>query len=272
MTATHDPASVPPPLEQVQQVEQVDTRRAWRRAPIFPILLIWGVLTILLVIFGLTVPARLMGVAASPTMREVKSTMTAFTVASAPVAALVWAILLYSVFAWRHRGSEPPPDDAPPMRGHPRVQAIWLIVSTALCLFLLVWGLVLLQPPSSEANATTPPLVVNVTGNQWVWTFDYPDSPGVETDTLYLPVDQRVLFRVTSKDVIHSFWIVEMAVKVDANPGETTVATVTPDRLGTFTIKCAELCGLYHSHMQTTVHVVTQEEFDSWLRTTTSTA
>ncbi len=264
MTMTQAPSGAPEP-------QAPPERPAWRRPPIFPVLVIWAVLTVLLVIFALYVPGRLMGVAASPTMREVKSTMTVFTLASAPVAAMVWAILLYSLFAWRHRGSGPPPDDAPAVRGHPRLQATWLVVSTALCLFLLVWGLVLLQPRGSEAEATTAPLVVDVTGNQWVWNFDYPANPGVESDTLYLPVNQRVLFHVTSKDVIHSFWIVEMAVKVDANPGETTVATVTPDRLGTFTIRCAELCGLYHSQMQTTVHVVSQDDFTAWLRSSSST-
>ena len=60
---------------------------------------------------------------------------------------------------------------------------------------------------------------MDVTGQQWTWTFDYPDSGGVGSDTLYLPVNQRVVFHVTSKDVIHSFWIVQMGVKVDANPG-----------------------------------------------------
>ena len=179
---------------------------------------------------------------------------------------MVWAILIYSIFAWRHRDSEPPPETAPPIRGNRRLQAIWLVTSTALCLFLLVWGLVLLQPAADPANATTPPLVVKVTGNEWVWTFDYPASPGVETDTLYLPVNQRVLFQVTSNDVVHSFWIVEMAVKIDANPGETTTVSVTPDRIGTFTVRCAELCGLYHSYMQTTVHVVSKDDYASWLQ------
>ena len=262
MTMTEAPVGAEPPAAG-------SPTRAWRQPPIFPILLIWIVMTILLVIFGLTVPARLMGPPASPSMREIESTVTAFSVASAPVAAMVWSIVAYSLFAWRHRGSEPPPDTAPAIRTAPRVQAVWIIGSTVLCLFLLIWGLVVLQPPASEANATTPPLVVNVTGQQWTWSFDYPGNGNAETDTLYLPINQRVAFHVTSKDVIHSFWIVQMGVKIDANPGETTVATVVPDKLGVFTIRCAELCGLYHSYMQTTVHVVTPDQFTSWLQTTT---
>jgi len=263
MTMTEAPVGAEPPQA------PPDGRPAWRRAPIFPILLIWIVLTVLLVIFAVTVPSRLLGFAASPSMREVKSTVTAFSVASAPVAAMVWAIVLYSIFGWRYRGDGPPPDTAPAIRQAPRLQMVWLIGSTVLCLFLLIWGLVVLQPPASEANATAAPLVVDVTGQQWTWTFDYPGNGNAESDTLYLPVNQRVLFHVTSKDVIHSFWIVQMAVKIDANPGETTVANVVPDRLGIFTIRCAELCGLYHSYMQTTVHVVSADQFATWLQSTT---
>jgi cytochrome c oxidase subunit 2 len=260
MTVTQVPVDAEPPPE------LPDTRRPWRRPPIFPILLIWVVLTIVLLVFAVSVPSRLMGVAASPTMREVKATMTSFSIASAPVAALVWAILLYSIFAWRHRGSGPPPDTAPPIRDNQRLQTVWLVISTFLCLFLLVWGLIVLQPPASEANPTAAPVVVDVTGQQWTWTFEYPANGHVESDTLYLPVNQRVVFRVTSKDVVHSFWIVQMALKIDANPGEVTEASVTPDRPGTFVIRCAELCGLYHSYMQTTVHVVSADQFASWLR------
>jgi len=241
-------------------------QRAWRRPPILPLLGIWAVMTALLVWFGLAVPSRLIGVAASPTMREVKATVTAFSVASAPVAAMVWSIMLYSLFAWRYRGDGPPPDTAPAIRENARLQAIWLVGSTALCLFLLVWGLVVLQPPTSDTEATTAPLVVDVTGQQWTWSFAYPGSGGQQSDQLYLPLNQRILFHVTSKDVIHSFWIVEMAVKIDANPGETTTTSVIPDRLGTYTIRCAELCGLYHSYMQTTVHVVSADEFATWLQ------
>lgn len=261
MTITETPVGAEPPAP------AADTRPAWRRPPVFPILLIWAGLTVLLLLFAIFVPARLMGRPASPTMQEIESTVTSFSIASAPVAAMVWAVLLYSLLRWRHRGPDAPLETAPPIRGNQRLQVVWLVGSTVLCLFLLVWGLVVLQPPASEANATTAPLVVDVTGQQWTWTFGYPGSGGQESDQLYLPVGQRVLFHVTSKDVIHSFWIVEMGVKVDANPGATTTTSVTPDRIGTFTIRCAELCGLYHSYMQTTVHVMSQNDFRSWLQT-----
>jgi cytochrome c oxidase subunit II len=238
--------------------------RAWTRRPeVRGIFLLWVVLTALLCLFSF-VPSRLMGTAASPTMQAIKNTMTVFTLAAAPVAALVWAVAVYSLVKWRHRGSEPPEDARPSMRNNGPASAIWLVTSSVLCVFLLIWGLAEMQSMSASA-ATSNPLVVNVTGQQWVWTFSYPQQGKVESDQLYLPVNRPVVFHVTSDDVVHSFWVVEMGIKVDANPGATTTTSVTPNRLGTFDVRCAELCGLLHADMETTVHVVDSSAFASWV-------
>ncbi len=236
----------------------------WRRPAARPVIAIWAVLTILLLLFA-PVPARLMGAPASPTMREIETTVTWFTALSAPVAALVWAVLIYSLLRWRHRGSQPPPEDGYAVRDNPRVFTVWVVGSAILCLVVLIWGLVVIAPRNAEANPAQAPVVVEVTGQQWAWNFTYPREQGKTASELYLPVGRPVTFVVTSKDVVHSFWIIQMGVKVDANPGEKTTATVTPTQVGTFTVRCAELCGLYHSYMQTTVHVVSEADFNAWL-------
>ncbi|MEO7059383.1 MAG: cytochrome c oxidase subunit II [Lapillicoccus sp.] len=259
MTITESGPAAPP-----SPPDDTDRRPIWRRPPVSTILLIWAGYTALLLVFAQIVPSRLMGPPASSTMQEIETTFTAFTLMSAPVAAMVLAICTYSLLVWRHRGTEPPPPTDDPVRGNTRVEAIWVLGSAVLCLVLLIWGLVVITPTPASAERTEPPLVVDVTGQQWTWTFDYPDGQRV-ADTPYLPVGQRVLFRVTSKDVVHSFWIVEMGIKIDANPGEITSATVVPFKIGTFTIRCAELCGLYHSYMQTTVHVVSATDYETWL-------
>ena len=237
-------------------------RRWLGRREVRGVLLIWLVLTVLLCLFSF-VPARIMGPAASPTKQAVEDTMTVFTLAASPVAALVWAVAIYSVIGWRHRGSEPPEADGPALRSHGLTTVLWVGISSVLCLFLLIWGFAETQATASSA---TQPLVVNVTGQQWIWTFSYPQQGNIETDQLYLPVDQPVIFHVTSDDVVHSFWVVQMGIKVDANPGHTTQAAVTPTRLGTFDVRCAELCGLLHADMETSVHVVNAQDFQSWLR------
>ncbi len=256
--------TIAPPSPPTDDAPPAPSRPAWRRAPLGPILGIFVVLCLLLTPFALWVPSRLMGVAASAHMAEIKSTVTAFSLASVPVASMVWSIALYSLFAWRYRGEGAPPETAPPLRENNRLQVVWLVVSSALCMFLLIWGLIVIVPPSQASTAA--PMVVNVTGQQWAWSFDYPGDGGVSSSVLYLPVNRPVVFHVTSKDVIHSFWIVAMGVKIDANPGEVTTVSVTPDRAGDFAIRCAELCGLYHAYMQTSAHVVSTEQFNAWLQ------
>ena len=237
-------------------------RRWTQRREVRGVLLIWVVLTVLLCLFSF-VPARIMGAPASPTKQAVEDTMTVFTLAASPVAALVWAVAIYSVIGWRHRGPGPPTEDGPAMRSHGLTTVLWVGLSSVLCLFLLIWGIAETQ---AVASSSTEPLVVDVTGQQWLWTFSYPQQGDIETDQLYLPVDQPVVFHVTSDDVVHSFWVVQMGIKVDANPGQTTHTSVTPSRLGTFDVRCAELCGLLHADMETTVHVVNAKDFQSWLR------
>jgi cytochrome c oxidase subunit 2 len=220
------------------------------------------VITVPLVVFSLLVPARLMGAPASPTMHAVEMTITVLSVAASPVMALVWAIAVYSLLKWRQRGQ--PTEDGPPLRGNGAVTTVWVLVSSSLCAFLLIWGLAEMPAVSASPSGASP-LVVDVTGQQWVWSFSYPDNGDAESDELYLPVDRPVVFHVTSEDVVHSFWIVQMGIKVDANPGEVTDTSVTPDKLGVFDVRCAELCGLLHADMQTTAHVVSSDDFASWL-------
>jgi cytochrome c oxidase subunit 2 len=238
--------------------------RNWSRRPeTRGIFLLWTALTAVLIACAF-VPSHIMGPPASPTMRAVEETMTVFSIAAAPVAAIVWAIALYSLLKWRHRGEGPPPDDGPAIRSNGPVTTLWLIISSTLCAFLLVWGLAEMEAVA-HPDSSAAPLVVDVTGQQWVWTFSYPQDGNVESDQLYLPENRLVEFHVTSEDVIHSFWIVQMGVKVDANPGATTNIQVVPDKLGVFDVRCAELCGLLHADMETSAHVVKSDDFATWI-------
>ncbi len=236
----------------------------WNNRDVRVVAALWAGFTVLGVIFALTVPQRLMGVPASNTMTEVERTFTVFSVASAPVAALVWSLAVFSLWRWRRKRAWSADDpDGPPLRGHGWASGLWMFGSSALCLFLLIWGLAALSSVESPATASTP-MEIDVTGQQWVWSFTYPENGNVETDQLYLPVDRPVVFRVTSYDVIHSFWVPAMGIKVDANPGMTTATQTTPDRVGVFHVKCAELCGLLHADMETDAHVVSAQDFDAW--------
>jgi len=221
-------------------------------------------LTVLLLAFGIWWPIATLPTTASDTQEAVRSTILVFSIAAAPVMALVWGVGYYSLRHWRHGSGDEPPADGPPIRGNNRVAMTWVVVSSVLTGFLLIWGL-------SELTSTTSlpvgakPLVVNVTGQQWLWTFSYPEDGGFSSPDLALPKDRPVIFQVSSMDVNHSFWLPEMGIKVDANPSVTTTVSTTPNLLGTFQVRCAELCGLNHSYMETTVKVLDGSDFDTWV-------
>jgi cytochrome c oxidase subunit 2 len=107
-------------------------------------------------------------------------------------------------------------------------------------------------------------LQVGVTAQQFAWKFEYPEQ-GVTSTELHVPVDRQVEFSMEALDVIHSFWVPEWRMKKDVVPGLTTHITATPDREGSYSLICTELCGIGHSTMRAPVVVETQEEFDAWI-------
>ncbi len=255
-------------VEPVEEAPSPDMRW-WQRPETKSIFWLWLALTIVGLAFS-WVPAWLLGSSASEQMTDIEQTMTIFTAAAAPVAALVWAVIIYSVAKWRYKGDSPPPDDAPGFDTNVPSVVMWVIGSAVLTLFVFIWGLVKIADVPSlggvaalEADSAIP-IEVQVTGQQWVWNFTYPGLGGIQSDQLFLPVGTPVNFEVTSTDVTHSFWIVQMGVKVDANPGAVTSAVVLPNSIGTFDIRCAELCGILHAAMQTQAKVLSQGDFDAW--------
>jgi cytochrome c oxidase subunit 2 len=226
------------------------------------IFIIWFAMTTVGVLIGIFVPHHALPTLLSHEGTDVWQTVVLFTILAAPVAAVVYSIAAYSLLAWRHRGNQDePPEDGPPLRGNSKVTAVWLGTSTLLVLVLLAWGLSVYQ---SEQTSHPDSLVVDVTGQQWLWTFSYPGT-GVDTRSLVLPVNRPVVFNVTSVDITHGFWPAALGVQVDANPGVTTVIRTTPDKLGSFTVRCSQLCGLYHSFMYAPGSVVTTAKFSQWL-------
>jgi cytochrome c oxidase subunit 2 len=229
------------------------------------IFIIWLVMTAIGVLIGIFAPHHLLPSMLSIEGTRVWETIVIFTVLAAPVAAFVYAVGLYSLLGWRARGfgnSDEAPPDGPSLRGDAPMTALWVGASAALVIVLLVWGLA-----QFTAEQVTHPdtLEVDVTGQQWLWTFSYPDANGVQTRSLDLPINRPVQFNVTSEDVTHGFWPAALGVQVDANPNVVTVITSTPNKLGGFTVRCSQLCGLYHSFMYASGSVVTPQKFAAWL-------
>ncbi len=220
-------------------------------------------ITALTVIIGGWWYTKWMPTALSTDMKSIERLMVIFTWISAPVCGAVVAITLYTFFN-RHKG-DTPPEDGPAIRTRGPIVILWSVVSSMLCLVAVVYGLIELNSAEGKAQADAPhAMIVEVTGNQWVWNFHYP-AQDVTTDKLMLPINQPVEFRIISADVNHSFWPVQLGVKADANRYQVTLADTTPNKLGTIDVKCAELCGLYHAYMETTGAVTTRADFNNWV-------
>jgi cytochrome c oxidase subunit II len=192
---------------------------------------------------------------------------------------VVLGVLLYFGYALTFWRAEPgDEEDGPPIHGNTKIQVTWVSVTAAIVLALAVFGTTQLvtqqgagagQGPQPIWKPNSPGLLqVQVIGQQWVWTFRYPQFGGFETTDLVLPQNQPVQFDVTSLDVIHSFWAYQLGVKADANPGVNNVAYTTPRQLGEVVIRCSELCGLWHGAMYDYGKVVSAARFQIWARQT----
>ncbi len=181
------------------------------------------------------------------------------TVISIAVFALVTAVLVYMVVKFR---AAPDDDsDGPPIHGHTGLEIVWTAVPALLVTAIAVVSAIVL---ARNDDAGPNPLRVHVVAQQFAWKFEYPGS-GVTSGRLVLPVGRSTQLELDAVDVIHSFWVPEFGQKRDAVPGMQTRLVITPNRLGTFPVICAELCGLGHATMRSEVQVVTATDFDAWL-------
>jgi cytochrome c oxidase subunit II len=195
---------------------------------------------------------------------------------AAPVVLFVWIYGAYALINWRHREGDE--EDGPPIFGNVKIQATWIGATAVIVLGLFVFGTVeLIVPAGAGAGEGPAPiwkpnstntLEVQVIGQQWQFTYRYPQFGGMETTQLLLPDNRWVEFHVTSLDVIHSFWAIQLGVKADANPGVDNVAFTKPQQMGTFRVQCNELCGLWHGAMYNYGHVVTATAFQRWAAAT----
>jgi cytochrome c oxidase subunit 2 len=179
---------------------------------------------------------------------------------------VVLAFLGASIWRTRHRLAEAPaiePADPGLVKG------LWVwsgVIVTGLV--VLAGGSFLVERSLAAARADKA-LEVRVTGHQWWWRIQYrdPASGGwIETaNELHLPADRTARISLGSADVIHSFWVPNVAGKMDVIPGRTNIIDVTPHRVGWFRGQCAEYCGVQHAHMAFDVKVDAPAEFAAWL-------
>lgn len=181
---------------------------------------------------------------------------------------LIVVFIVYSIVVFRRRNNEQ--GDGLFVKGSTPLEVVWTLVPLATVISLAFIGAQALgemRKPDSSA------MTINVIAFQWGWIFEYPDY-GVQSNTLYMPLNKQALLRLTSRDVIHSFWVKEFRVKQDALPGKNLVKEIriTPNKLGDYQVMCAELCGGAHAYMTSPVKVVDQAGFDAWVESETAAA
>src|SRR2546429_2503447 len=167
------------------------------------VLIIWVVLSVIGIAIWLAVAQFILPPAASSLDSSDNFTFLVLTVLAVPVSLFVFVFLGYSLIVFRVK--ERPTEDGPPLQPRPSLQIGWLGITSLLCLFLLIWGLFAFYQETSAA-AITNTLVVQVTAQQWQWTFDYPQygatSQGAQV--IELPVNRPVEFYVTSRSEEHT--------------------------------------------------------------------
>ncbi len=200
-------------------------------------------------------------------------------VIAVPVLIAVWVYLGYCIVMWRStRKGVPDPVGGPQARSHLKVQVGWIVTTTIMVLGLFLFGTVRLitgngsgggegpNPIWTPTSATVLP--VQVIGQQWKFTYRYPTFGGMETSQLIIPDHTTIAFHVTSLDVIHSFWAYQLSVKADANPQQDNVAYTETKETGNVTVRCSELCGIWHGAMFNYGKVVSKSDFETWAKKT----
>ena len=199
-------------------------------------------------------------------------------VAALITGAVVWGLIFWVIFAY-HRRSD---DEIPVQTRYNLPLEIFYTIAPIMMIVVLFHATVTTQNKVLD-EVDNPDRTIEVVGQQWSWTFNYSSDRDVtggkvaytagtasHIPTLVLPVDETIEFKLSSPDVIHSFWIPGFLMKMDVIPGQhgedRNSFQVTPTEEGTFKGKCAELCGVYHSRMLFNVQVVSADAYESYLK------
>ena len=198
--------------------------------------------------------------------------------AAARIGELFWAMtvlggIIFVIFClafayalWHRRGAVDPPTPERDRKSTRMILLLGGVIPALILVPLFLWTVQTLG--AIDPRAQQPDLVVELVGKQWWWEVRYRDSLAgnrfVTANELHVPVGRRVELRLTSTDVIHSFWVPELHGKTDLIPGRENVTWIQADRPGVYAGRCAEYCGMQHTTMGLLVIAQPQEAFDAW--------
>lgn len=185
--------------------------------------------------------------------------------AAIPITVLVEGILIYTVLKFRNN------DDPLPTKENRRLEITWTVATAIVLLFVgyASYGVMANQyittTHADTLNKEPDAVNVEVVGQRYVWTYNYPDENIEGASTLVIPKGRPVYLNVTSTDWIHSFHVPELGLKQDAIPNQHHAIKTKVTEEGTYQVYCAEYCGVGHSNMLSEVRVVSDSEYQKWL-------
>jgi cytochrome c oxidase subunit II len=176
------------------------------------------------------------------------------------IGVLAATIILPLKFRYREGNQDPKQ-----VHGHTTLEITWTIIPA---LILAVMAIFTVPTIFKLARVPKGPDVVHVDvmGKQWWWEYRYPKEGIYTANELHIPIDRPVVLTLTSDNVIHDFWVPELAGKKDVVPGETHTSVIEAETPGTYLGQCAEFCGLGHADMRLRVIAQTQADYDAWVR------
>ena len=181
------------------------------------------------------------------------------------IGVIVTAAVVYAIFKFRDRG-QPIPEQT---HGKPALEITLTIIPA---LILTVVGVFTFRTVFDLAKTSDTEMIINVTGQQWWWEYDYPvqneygiTQPIITSGQLVIPVGTKVMLRQTSRDVIHSYWIPALNGKRDAVPGRVHLNRIEADEPGIYAGQCTEFCGLSHANMRMEAIALSKADFAKWV-------
>ncbi len=196
----------------------------------------------------------------SPQVQAISALFAAFLVLAAVIFLIVAGLVGYSIVRYRARAGAPEPRQT---FGSRKLEIAWTAIPLLIVTALFVFTVRTMASIDAPLAPDQPPDVV-ITGHQWWWEARYPNGADTANE-IHIPAGRRLLARIESADVIHDFWVPQLARKIDAVPGRPSYLWIAADEPGTYSGACSEFCGMQHAWMRFRVIAETEAAFSAWL-------
>jgi cytochrome c oxidase subunit 2 len=175
---------------------------------------------------------------------------------------IVIGLIVYALFRHRRRNADGSIEDGGIGDGRSFITIGGAVVPALVLVGVMIYTVDVQNAISMPAS---PALTVQLIGHQWWWEVAYPDQGITTANEIHIPVGQPVAIKLTSADVIHSFWVPELQAKMDLIPGQTNSTWIQADHPGVYRAECAEFCGLQHAHMSLLIVAESQDQVNAWI-------